>query len=70
MLLQRWLDGEQPCKRMNDCAGVAQVFAPIEAEHVEPQSAPTKKVVRDNHGSRSEHFNERIDNLSRIAGQR
>jgi len=49
-------------------AGMAQVLAAIEAERAEPQSAPTKKAARDNHGSNSEHFNELIDNLSRIAG--
>jgi len=50
------------------CAGMARVLAAIETERAEPQSAPTKKAARDNHGSNSEHFNELIDNLSRIAG--
>ena len=73
-LLKKSLRGVSPAEtyraRHRFDADMAQVLAPIEAEYAEPQSAPTKKAVRDNHGSRSEHFNERIDNLSRIAGQR
>ena len=35
-LLQRWLDGKKLCKCVNGCAGMAEVLAPIEAEHAEP----------------------------------
>ena len=35
----------QQCKRVNGCAGMAQVFAAIEAEQVGPQSVPTKNAV-------------------------
>ena len=46
-MLQRWLGAgllycEQPCKRVNGFAGIAQVLATIEAE---PQSASTKKAA-------------------------
>jgi hypothetical protein len=46
---------------------MAQVHATSEAE---PQFALRKKTAQDNHGNRLEHFNEHIDNLSRIAGKR
>ena len=47
---QRWLGTvllycEQPFKRVNGFAGIPQVMATIEAEHAEPQSAPTKKAA-------------------------
>jgi hypothetical protein len=36
---------EQQCKRVNGCAGMAQVFAAIEAEQAGPQSVPTKNAA-------------------------
>jgi transposase-like protein len=50
MMLQRWLGTvllycEQQFKRVKGFAGIAQVIATIEAEHAEPQSAPTKKAA-------------------------
>jgi hypothetical protein len=36
---------EQHFKRVKDFAGIAQVIVTIEAEHAEPQSAPTKKTA-------------------------
>jgi putative transposase len=49
-MLQRWLGTvllycEQQFKRVNGVVGIAQVIATIEAEHAEPQSAPTKKAA-------------------------
>ena len=49
-MLQRWLGTvllycEQQFKRVKGVAGIAQVLATIEAEHAEPQSAPTKKAA-------------------------
>ena len=44
-LLQRLLYCEQPCKRVQGCAGIAQVIVTIEAEYVEQLSAPTKKAA-------------------------
>jgi len=49
-MLQRWLGTvllycEQQFKRVKGFAGIAQVLATIEAEHAEPQSAPTKKAA-------------------------
>lgn len=49
-MLQRWLGTvllycEKPCKRVKGFAEIAQVIATIEAEHAEPQSAPTKKAA-------------------------
>jgi len=35
----------QQCKRVNGCAGMAQVFAAIEAEEAGPQSVPTKNAA-------------------------
>jgi hypothetical protein len=35
----------QQCKRVNGCAGMAQVFAAIEAEQAGPQSVPTKNAA-------------------------
>ena len=35
----------QQCNRVNGCAGMAQVFAAIEAEQAEPQSVPTKNAA-------------------------
>lgn len=49
-MLQRWLGTvllycEQQFKRVKGFAGIAQVMATIEAEHVGQQSAPTKKAA-------------------------
>ena len=49
-MLQRWLGTvllycEQQFKRVKGFAGIPQVMATIEAEHAEPQSAPTKKAA-------------------------
>ena len=35
----------QQCKRVNGCAGMAQVFAAIEAEEAGPQSVPMKNAA-------------------------
>src|SRR2546422_7847489 len=42
---------------------MAQALAAIEAEQAGPQSVPTKNAAGDNHGSRSEKFEELVDNL-------
>jgi transposase-like protein len=49
-MLQRWLGtvllyGEQQFNRVKGFAGIAQVLATLEAEHAEPQSAPTTKAA-------------------------
>ena len=49
-MLQRWLGTvllycEQQFNRVKGFAGIAQVMATLEAEHAEPQSAPTKKAA-------------------------
>jgi hypothetical protein len=49
-MLIRWLEAlllycYQQCKRVNGCAGMAQVFAAIEAEQAGPQSVPTKNAA-------------------------
>jgi hypothetical protein len=36
---------EQQFKRVKGFVGIVQVLAAIEAEHAEPQSAPTKKAA-------------------------
>ena len=48
-MLQCWLGTvllycEQQFKRVKGFAGMAQVIPTIEAEHAEPQSAPTTKA--------------------------
>jgi len=66
-MLQRWLGTvlrycEQQFNRVKGFADIAQILATIEAEQAEPQSAPTKKAARNNHGSHSENFNGHLDN--------
>jgi putative transposase len=50
VMLQRWLGTvllycEQPFNRVKGFAEIAPIMATIEAEHAEPQSAPTKKAA-------------------------
>jgi hypothetical protein len=49
-MLQRWLGTvllycEQQFNRVKGFAAIAPIMATIEAEHAEPQSAPTKKAA-------------------------
>lgn len=49
-MLQRWLETvllycEHQFRRVKGVAGIAEVFATIEAEHAEPQPVQTKKAA-------------------------